>query len=176
MASLLTSNLGDLEKLNIEINECIKLKIKVLPPSVNYSFVEFGVNKNEEILYGLGAIKNVGEAVSQLLIDERNLNGEFKNLKNFLERVSPSVINKKTLENLIKSGAMDCFGARSRLFKLLPDILEYNSRQQAEKNNKQTSLFGSIANDTNTNTIVSEKIFRDLDKPNPDLSNIEMLN
>lgn len=174
MASLLTSNLGDLDKLEIEINECHKLKIKVLPPSVNYSFLEFGVDKDENILYALAAIKNVGEAVSQMIVDERIANGEFQNLKDFLSRVPPQVINKKTLENLIKSGAMDCFGERSRLISLLSDILEYNNRQQSEKNTKQTNLFGNITSN-HENSIVNEKVFRDLKLPDASVSTIEML-
>lgn len=171
----MTSNMGDLEKISDEIEECKKLNIRVLPPSVNYSFVEFGVDKENEntIFYGLAAIKNLGEAVSEAIAEERQQNGKYKDLEEFLNRVPSFVINKKTLENLIKSGAMDCFGQRSKLFKILSDILDYNQRKQAEKNTKQVSLFGSL--EKNTNSITSEKIFKDLDIRDESVTDLEML-
>jgi DNA polymerase-3 subunit alpha len=170
----MTSNLDSLEKIDEEVEECKKLNIKVLPPSVNYSFPEFGVDKEtNNIMFGLAAIKNVGQAVAEAISDERKLNGVYKDLEDFLNRVPATVVNKKTLENLIKSGAMDCFGQRSRLFRILPDILEYNHRKQQEKNTLQMDLFGSISMDKNS--IVGEKIFRDLDVVDNSVTELEML-
>lgn len=171
----MTSNMGDFDKISAEIEECKKLNIKVMPPSVNYSFVEFGVDKDNKnvIFYGLAGIKNLGEAVSVAVVEERTLNGEYKDLEDFLNRVPSIVINKKTMENLVKSGAMDCFGKRSKLFKILPEILDYHQRRQAEKNTKQVSLFGSSSN--SGNTIMGEKIFKDLDVKDDSISELEML-
>jgi DNA polymerase-3 subunit alpha len=167
--------MGDFEKISNEIEECRKLNIKVLPPSVNYSFTEFGVDKDSKgvIFYGLAGIKNLGEAVSEAIVEERNQNGDFKDLEDFLIRVPAIVVNKKTLENLIKSGAMDCFGSRSKLFKILSEILDYNQRKQSEKNTKQVSLFGSL--DKNSNNITNEKIFRDLNVKDESITELEML-
>jgi DNA polymerase-3 subunit alpha len=167
--------MGDFEKISNEIEECRKLNIKVLPPSVNYSFTEFGVDKDNKgvIFYGLAGIKNLGEAVSEAIVEERNQNGDFKDLEDFLIRVPAIVVNKKTLENLIKSGAMDCFGSRSKLFKILSEILDYNQRKQSEKNTKQVSLFGSL--DKNSNNITNEKIFRDLNVKDESITELEML-
>jgi DNA polymerase-3 subunit alpha len=167
--------MGDFDKIPDEIEECKKLNIKVLAPNINKSFVEFGVDKeNNLIYYGLAAIKNLGENVSVAIVEERNQNGEYKDLEDFLNRVPNSVINKKTLENLIKSGAMDCFGQRTKLFKILPEILDYSQRKQSEKNTKQVSLFGSLT--SNDNSITSEKIFKDLDKKDTSISDLEVLN
>lgn len=171
----MTSNMGDFDKISAEIEECKKLNIKVMPPSVNYSFVEFGVDKDNKnvIFYGLAGIKNLGEAASVAVVEERTLNGEYKDLEDFLNRVPSIVINKKTLENLIKCGAMDCFGQRSKLFQILPEILDYHQRKQSEKNTKQVSLFGSVSN--SSDSIMGEKIFKELDKRYEGVSELEML-
>ena len=170
----MTSNMGDFDKIPGEIEECKKLNIKVLSPSINKSFVEFGVDKeNNAIYYGLAAIKNLGEAVASAIVEERNLNGEYKDLEDFLNRVPSMVINKKSLENLIKAGGLDCFGQRSKLFKILPEILDYNQRKQSEKNTKQVSLFGTL--EKNDNSITSEKIFKDLDKKDTSITDLEIL-
>jgi len=93
MAALLTSDFGNLDRIAIEVKECERLGIKVLPPSVNYSFVEFGVDKEtHNILFALSAIKNVGTGVAQMIQDERQKNGPFKNLSDFLKRIpTPSI-------------------------------------------------------------------------------------
>ncbi|MFA5230691.1 MAG: hypothetical protein WC422_05045 [Candidatus Paceibacterota bacterium] len=167
--------MGDFEKISNEIEECKKLNIKVMIPSVNYSFVEFGVDKENKnvIFYALAGIKNLGEAVSEAIVEERKQNGTYKDLEDFLNRVPAMVMNKKTLENLIKAGAMDSFGERSKLFKILSEILDYNQRKQSEKNTKQVSLFGTL--EKNANSVTSEKIFKDLDKKDDSVSDLEML-
>jgi len=112
MASLLTSDYGDLDRVAIEVRECKRMGIKVLPPNVNYSFPEFGVSKNNEIYFALSAIKNVGDNVAQAIAEERKQNGQYKSLEDFLTRLPQGVINKKSLESLIKAGALDDFGDR----------------------------------------------------------------
>jgi len=134
MAALLTSDFGNLDRIALEISECERLKIKVLPPSVNESFVEFGINKvTGHIHFGLSAIKNVGVGVAEIIQTERQKNGPYKNLTDFLKRMPKQVLNKKTLESLIKSGAMDCFGSRELMVDHLEEILNWNN-----KNNHNT--------------------------------------
>ena len=175
LASLMTSNMGDFEKIYKEIKECKKLGIEVLPPSVNYSFANFGVDKDNTkvIFYGLAGIKNLGEAVANAIEEERKENGKFKDLEDFLNRVPSIVMNKKSLENLIKAGAMDCFGERTKLLKILPEILSYHQRKESEKNTKQVSLFGG--SDNSNKSIMSEKIFKDLDQKDESITSLEVL-
>lgn len=129
MAALLTSDFGNLERIALEIAECERLKIKVLPPSVNDSFVEFGINKETgNIHFGLSAIKNVGVGVAEIIQQERQEKGPYKSLTDFLKRMPKQVINKKTLESLIKSGALDGFGSRELMADHLEEILNWNNK------------------------------------------------
>ena len=142
MASLLTSDYGDLDRVGIEVKECKRMGIKVFPPNVNYSFPEFGVSNNSEIYYALSAIKNVGDNVGSIIAEERKENGLYKNLEDFLTRLPSKIINKKSLENLIKAGALDDFGDRISLFKDLEKLLEFSSKKHNVSTSKQSGLFG----------------------------------
>jgi len=142
MAALLTSDFGNLDRIAIEIAECRKLGIKVLPPSVNESFVEFGIDKKTgNIFFSLAAIKNVGEGVSAMIEEERKNNGAFKNFSDFLKRIPRQALNKKTLESLIKAGALDCFGERELMADHLEEILDWIYKFNNHKNDQQMSLF-----------------------------------
>ena len=141
MAALLTSDFGNLDRVAIEIKECERMGIKVLPPSVNYSFVEFGIDKTTgNILFGLSAIKNVGTGVAEMIQVERQTNGPFKTLVDFIKRIPRQVLNRKTLESLIKSGALDCFGSRELMAENLDKLLEW-SYSLNNHNNFQMGLF-----------------------------------
>ena len=141
MAALLTSDFGNLDRIAIEINECERLKIKVLPPSVNESFAEFGINKETgNIHFGLSAIKNVGVGVANIIQEERQKNGPYKNLTDFLKRLPKQVLNKKTLESLIQAGALDCFGSRELLNDHLEEILKWINKNGSQ-NSSQMALF-----------------------------------
>jgi DNA polymerase-3 subunit alpha len=142
LAALLTSDYGDLDRIAIEINECERLKIKVLPPSVNHSFVEFGVDKDSgDIRFSLAAIKNVGSMVAEAVTEERKQNGPYKNLADFLTRLDKHYLNRKTLESLIKAGAMDDFGDRNSMSDNLDKIIEAVNDLHVDKNNCQMDLF-----------------------------------
>lgn len=142
LAALLTSDYGDLDRIAIEINECERLKIKVLPPSVNHSFVEFGIDKDSgDIRFSLAAIKNVGTMVAEAVTEERKLNGEYKNLADFLTRLDKHYLNRKTLESLIKAGAMDDFGDRNSMSDNLDRIIEAVNDLHTDKNTCQMDLF-----------------------------------
>lgn len=147
MAALLTSDFGNLDRVAIEIKECESMRIKVLPPSVNYSFVEFGIDKETgNILFGLSAIKNVGAGVAEMIQKERQQNGQFISLVNFFKRIPRQVLNRKTLESLIKSGALDCFGLRELMADNLDKVLEWSYSINSQ-NNFQMGLFKEDSSD-----------------------------
>lgn len=142
MAALLTSDFGNLDRVAIEITECEGMGIKVLPPSVNASFVEFGVTKETgDITFGLSAIKGVGYKVSELISEDRTKNGIYKNLEDFVKRLGPTVINKKTLESLAKAGALDCFGERNQFLAGVETILKYSRETHKQTASGQMGLF-----------------------------------
>ena len=148
MAALLTSDFGNLDRIAIEIAECRRLGIKVMPPSVNESFAEFGIDKEtENIYFSLAAIKNVGEGVATMIQEERQSNGIFKNLTDFLKRVPRQALNKKSLESLVRAGALDCFGDRELMNDHLEEILDWIYKFHNHKNDQQMSLFKESKSD-----------------------------
>jgi len=143
MSALMTSNKDDLDKLAMEIAECNRMGIQVLPPSVNESFPDFGVVKESgNIRFGLSAIKNVGYAVAEEIVEERKRNGIYKDLRDFVTRLDGKVINKKSIENLAMAGALDDLGERAELVFNMDRILTYASNFQKNKSSGQSSLFG----------------------------------
>lgn len=147
MTALLISDAGDLDRMAIEIEEARRLGIEVLPPDLNESEENFAIvkkNGKKAIRFGLLAIKNIGENVARLIIVERNENGAYQSLEDFLERVPGEVLNKKSLESLIKAGATDRFGERGLLLENLDEILNISKSIQAEKRSSQMSLFRDI--------------------------------
>ncbi len=147
MSSVLTHESGDVEKVAQSVAECKAMKINVLPPDVNESFAGFTVVKNEgqpdEIRFGLTTIKNFGEGIADSIIEERKRGGKFSSLQNFLDRITDKNLNKKSLESLIKCGAMDAFGERGSLLGNLETILEYNREKEKGPKN-QDSLFAGF--------------------------------
>lgn len=143
MSALMTSNKDDLDKLAIEIEECKRMNIEVLPPSINESFVDFGVVKDTgNVRFGLSAIKNVGAAVAEEIVEERKKGGIYKNIGDFLTRLSGKVINKKSLEAMAMAGALSDLGERNELIFNMEKILAFSTSIQKIMNNKQDSLFG----------------------------------
>ncbi|MCD6194711.1 DNA polymerase III subunit alpha [bacterium] len=142
MSALLTADQEDLDKIARDIAECERMGIKVLPPDVNESFVEFGVVKDTgDIRFALAAIKNIGETPAEVIVEERKKNGAYKTLEDFLKRLSP-IINKKILESLIKAGALDSFAERQLLLHNLEKLLRYASSFARRNQSNQTDLFG----------------------------------
>jgi DNA polymerase-3 subunit alpha len=151
MSAVLTADSGDVEKISEIIAECKRMKIPVLPPSINESFSGFTVVKgatqsDDKIRFGLTTIKNFGEGVANAIIEERKKNGAFKSLGNFLDRVHERSLNKKSLEALIKAGALDDFGERGIMLANMENLLLYNKEKAAAPKN-QDSLFGSVVDD-----------------------------
>lgn len=147
MASVLDADSGNTEKIAEMVAECKRMEIDVLPPNINESFEGFTVTKNpegkEQIRFGLSTIKNFGEGIAHSIIEERKANGKFKSLEDFLTRITDKNLNKKSLEALIKSGAMDDLGNRSQMFGNIEGIIEYN-KEVARGPKNQDSLFGDL--------------------------------
>ena len=143
MAALLTTDFGNLDRVAMEVNECYRLGIKITPPNINKSFVEFGVvPETGEVVFSLAAIKGVGVGVTEAVQDERKNNGPFLSLTNFVERMPKNIINKKTMESLIKAGAFDEFAERAQLLAGLDEILRFASGFSKNSNQNQMGLFG----------------------------------
>jgi len=142
MAAIMTSDFDDTDRLAIEITECKHMDIDVLPPDVTESFVEFAVvPKTDQIRFGMAAIKNVGTAAVEEILRARS-EANFTSLEDFLERVNYRVVNRKTLESLIKAGAFDRFGDRIQLLQNVDVLMAYASRLQKQLSSGQTDLFG----------------------------------
>lgn len=138
------------EKIAQAVAECKRLHVIILPPSVNYSEAEFSIEANN-VRFGLSAIKNVGAAAISSILEARK-NGRFTSLSNFLEKVELSKVNKKTMESLIKAGALDEFGKRSALLSLYPEVAGKISREQKDKAKNQASLFDDVNDTISTST------------------------
>ncbi|MBU1131787.1 DNA polymerase III subunit alpha [Patescibacteria group bacterium] len=149
MAALLTADHDNMERVAIEIDECRKMGIEILPPSINESYTTFTVvadsvkSGTPRIRFGLNAIRNVGQNVVKSIIHERKQNGAYENLEDFLGRLTSKDLNKKSLEGLIKSGALDIFGERNQLMESMDKLILYVKEMEHSRNINQTSLFGS---------------------------------
>ncbi len=144
MAALLTSDFGNLDRIALEISECHRMGIAIVPPNVNKSFVEFGVDpETKNIVFSLAAIKGVGVGVAEQVQEERKKNGTYTSLTNFVERVPKSVVNKKTMECLTKAGAFDEFGERAQILAAMDQILKFGSSLDRQNGANQMGLFGA---------------------------------
>ena len=163
MAAILTGAHGDVDEISTFVDECKRMNIPTLPPDINESFGNFtvikgsGMNERGEqspdsIRFGLYSIKNFGEGIGNVIIEERKRGGKFKTLEDFLNRIRDKNLNKKSLEALIKSGAMDQFGDRGVMLANTQDLLEYNKEQQSRPDN-QASLFSMFETETVDNKI-----------------------
>ncbi|MEK7124403.1 MAG: DNA polymerase III subunit alpha [Patescibacteria group bacterium] len=144
MASVLTSEKADVERIAMLIEECKKMEIEVLPPNINESLKNFTVVPGQaKIRFGLLAIKNVGENIIDAIVQERKNAGQFKNIGDFITRVASKDLNKKSMEALIKAGAFDAFAERNQLLQNLEKILEIARENQKNKNSGQIGLFSA---------------------------------
>src|SRR3989344_4805845 len=144
MTAVMSAESDDADKIAAAVAECGKMKIPVLPPDVNSSATGFSIeniNGKRGIRFGLSAIKNVGKAAIEVITSERTAQGEFKSFDDFVRRVNLRVVNKKTLESLIKAGALDNFGRRNALLKVLDMIKSSNVSLNKFVAAGQSSLF-----------------------------------
>lgn len=147
MSAVLSADSGEVEKIGESIVECKRMGIPVLPPSVNESFTAFSVVRKDgepdKIRFGLTTIKNFGESVAREIIHERKANGKYKSLSDFLSRIHDRNLNKKSLESLIKAGALDEFADRAAMYGNIDRLLEYN-KEKTKQGKSQDSLFGGL--------------------------------
>ncbi len=134
MAALLEGDLDNFDRVIIDLNECERLGIDVLPPTINKSGFYFTIENDKDIRFGLGAIKNVGSDIVKDVVKEREENGDYVSLDDFVYRLIDGKLSKKSVEYLIKAGTMDKFGDRNALLKVLESIYE-----KAKKKNEATS-------------------------------------
>ncbi len=145
MAALLTSETGNTEKVVKYINEARGMGITVLPPDVNSSDLDF-TPVGEAIRFGLRAIKNVGENTVKGILEARAELGKFSSIYQFCDHIDPRLLNKRVLESLIKSGAMDSIGARrSQMFAVIDRAMSRSQQRHREKTMGQHGLFGGAA-------------------------------
>ena len=145
MAALLEGDLDNFDRVIIDLNECERLGIDVLPPTINRSKFYFSIEGDSSIRFGLGGIKNIGSDIVQAIVNERKEKGEFKNLDDFIERMSLHNIQKRAVEYLIMSGSMDEFGDRNGLLEIAPQIYEKVKKSKSSKSMGQIDIF-SLAN------------------------------
>ncbi len=145
MTALLSCDMANTDKVVLYINDCKEHEIEVLPPDINESVTGFSVI-NDRIRFGLAAVKNVGEAALESIIEERNKNGRYTSLANFCNRVDSRRVNSRVIESLIKSGSFDSLGnKRSQLMTVLDRAMEQAKAVQRDQQSGQLSLFGSPA-------------------------------
>ncbi|MDO8566965.1 MAG: DNA polymerase III subunit alpha [bacterium] len=141
LASLLTADSGDTDQISIFVAEAKRMGVKVLPPDVNESGTDFTVVSNDTIRFGLSSIKNFGDGISESIITERKAHGSYKTLSDFLSRVGSKNLNRKSLESLIKCGALDSLGERGALLTHIETLLAFHRDTTATA--PQDSLFGA---------------------------------
>ena len=157
MAANLSRNLNNITDITKLMNECKRMKLNVLGPDINESFVKFTANKNGDLRFGMGAIKGVGSGAVQNIIKIRDEFGEFKTIYDVVENVSLQTVNKKNLEALAMAGAFDGLGElkRSSFFagedendntSFVEKLIKYGNRIQLEAQSAQQSLFGGLEN------------------------------
>ena len=152
MAAIMSRRRDQITEITKLMDECKAMGIDTLGPDVNESYQKFGVNKKGEIRFGLAAIKGMGDNVAQAIIDEREKNGVYKDIYDFVERINFSQVNRKALEALALSGGFDSFGIRREEFfgqnakgeTFIEVLMRYGQNYQTEKQEARNSLFGAF--------------------------------
>ena len=152
MAANLSNNLSDITKVTVFMDECKRMGLSVLAPDVNESYNDFTVNSHGQIRFGMAAIKGVGEAAVEKIIEEREKNGPYKDVYDFIERIDYKSVNKKTIENLVTAGGLDSFGYHRAQYlhlvdattTVLDNLVNYGQKNQQDSMNLQATLFGEL--------------------------------
>ncbi len=159
MASLLSVNAGSSDKMQRYISNCYSMGIEVIPPSINLSGIDFTVKK-DQILFGLSAIKNLGDSAIKNIIDNRIKLGNFKSFSDLCDRLPSNILNKRNLESLIHCGALDEFSEnknRAQLFSDLEFVMEWASSRNRDRVSGQGNLFSCISNEENEEFSMSQR-------------------
>ena len=146
MAALMTSVIENPSKVAAYIYACRQMNIKILPPDINRGYADFSVDEGN-IRYGLAAIKSIGKPVIQAIVEERKEYGEFKNLEDFISRMSSrEALNKRAIENFIKAGALDCLGGtRKQFMSIYIQIVDHVNQEKKYSMTGQMSLFDLVS-------------------------------
>jgi DNA polymerase-3 subunit alpha len=145
MAAVLSADMDNTDKVVTLIDECRRMGLEVIPPDINKSNYAFTTIDAQTIVYGLGAIKGVGEGAIEGLIEDRNKNGTFSGLADFCQRLETGKLNRRTLEAMIKAGALDSLGPnRASLMAGVPEALKIADQFQRDLNTGQDDLFGDV--------------------------------
>lgn len=155
MASLLTADYGNSDRITVEVDECRQMGIEVLPPDINESFRTFTAVYDEvevkedkttkKIRFGLSAVKNLGQNIIKQIIEERKTNGPFETLEDLLSRVKTKDLNKKSLDAMVKAGVLDGLGERGEMLYNMDKMLMFVKSVNAEADSQQANLFGMMA-------------------------------
>lgn len=145
LAAVMSSEMQNTDNVVFLIDDCRHNGLEVLPPSVNMSLYHFHASDERTIVYGLGAIKGVGEQAMQSVIDSRQKEGPYRDLFDFCHRIDLKKINKRTLEALIRAGALDCLGIeRSSLMAQLPEAVQAAEQARSNRETGIMDLFGEV--------------------------------
>ncbi|HIF9105877.1 TPA: DNA polymerase III subunit alpha [Photobacterium damselae] len=145
MAAVMTADMDNTDKIIGLVDECHRMKLKLLPPDVNKGLYRFNVDDQGAIVYGIGAVKGVGEGPIENIIAAREAGGHFKDLFDFCARIDTKKVNKRVLERLIKSGAMDRLGPnRASMMASLDDAIRAASQHHQAEAFGQTDMFGVL--------------------------------
>ncbi|WP_199609284.1 DNA polymerase III subunit alpha [Flocculibacter collagenilyticus] len=154
MAAVMSADMDNTDKIVTLIDECNRMKLKIIPPDVNAGLYKFTVNDNGEIVYGIGAIKGVGEGPVEAILEARKKHGSFKDLFDFCAKVDLKKINKRVLEKLILAGAMDKLGIspeqghRATLMATITDAMRAADQHAKAEQMGQSDLFGLLASES----------------------------
>jgi DNA polymerase-3 subunit alpha len=158
MAALLTAEQENSDRVAINIDECNRMGIAILPPDVNESLKGFTVIDEKEIRFGLAAIKNLGDDTIENIIKARKEGGDFQNIGGFANRLPHKCVNKKSLEALAKAGAFDKFDERNAIIKSVDLISDFARHQDAGKTSGQTDIFGMMDEVDESHTLQLRKV------------------
>lgn len=158
LTSVLNNRITNSDEIKNYITYAKEEKIEVLPPDINLSQTYF-TTKDNKIRFGLAALKNVGVNVVDQIVNERKLNGYYKDLNDFVNRLDTTLLNKRCVESMILSGAFDCFGVkRSQMMRVYPQIIEKVVSDRKKQATGQFSLFGDLLKDDKTNIVAMPNI------------------
>ncbi|WP_434761970.1 DNA polymerase III subunit alpha [Vibrio fortis] len=145
MAAVMTADMDNTEKVIGLVDECFRMKLKLLPPDINSGLYRFNVDEDGAIVYGIGAIKGVGEGPIEAIIEARNKGGYFKDLFDFCARIDLKKVNKRVIEKLIMSGALDRLGPhRAAMMASLNDAVKAASQHHHAESFGQSDMFGVL--------------------------------
>jgi len=154
MAAVLSNNMNDIKQVTFFMEECKRMGLEVLGPDVNESYYKFAVNKQNAVRFGMGAIKGVGRAAVEAIVEERKENGAFRSVFDMAKRIDLRAANKKAFENLALAGGFDSFNNthRAQYFhqegdgvSFLEKVIRYGAKYQENQNSSQVSLFGEAS-------------------------------